>query len=943
MRIRLSSILSLLVLLLAGMTGIAQSSKPNACVPTANSPTANLGMIKPGHCALNWDSIYNGDLDQLDSLVNGHATQINTLLQQAGSNATGVYMVSAFPGSDFGAQLNACVFSLNPVYGGTCDARGLVGSAVSMTSSVTISTPNTVINLPCSTISTAQQITVAPGTRNVSIHGCSYRGGANTGSNGGTVWAYTGSGKAFQVGDPSYAQDTKGFHMDNVNLVTVNAGTAATAFAFYRTQEIDLRSVYLNGNQLIGQTGILLDGTGNYSGGTFDSDTLNGFGTGVLMTGHQSGSVSGDFSNASTFTRLHVVCPTSGGSPVSGTYGVNVVAGDGNTWTGGDIESCDTMFHLGANAINNTIVGLRNENSNFQYVADSGSSYNAVFTGGTLYTGRLIDNGIRNSFWDAFHRTVNGMKGDYYSSQQDATVVNHLRLGIGTGNVRGLQWESQVDLGTSSTVYNWLWGLTDGGSGQSNWIYQDLINNVIRLQFQQNNTAGGSNPTAVNAAGTGNVCFNCSSNSGTGGVAFSSGGPTPTTVATVDNAGNAHFNGNHQTDGTSQSGGSNTVRNNADAEVDYFLQAGLTATQKASYTYRDYTGASQWYMVKTQTNDWALNSALGLLDSFKAYQPANGGDTYINAQIPSGVVRLNYETGSGTGVKIYGGNSSTVYAAFTGQTAIQFPGLAATSGNFCLQIDASGYITNTGGRCLVQADISNLFSNSASKFYNGVDGQNYLILQGGLTAEQLVALEFANYLGTSQWEFRKDSSNNIHIRDAVNGKDAIVLYQGGEIDINSQGASAVVINNGSGTGGFLVKNGAGTTEFTVTNSGNTTAVGFLSGKFYIGNSVMTISAGAAAGSSPTVACTASHGCTGAQGSFTVTTGSSPTTGTLLTLGFPNTHTNLADCVGNLFLPGTGQLTNWEATPSTTNVVIKIDGTALTASTAYTFTYWCGGN
>jgi hypothetical protein len=83
--------------------------------------------------------------------------------------------------------------------------------------------------------------------------------------------------------------------------------------------------------------------------------------------------------------------------------------------------------------------------------------------------------------------------------------INHLRLGTGAGTVRGLQWESQVDQGTSNSLYNWLWGLTDGAAGSSNWIYQDVINNVIRLQLGQLNIAGGNNQTALNAAGTGNV------------------------------------------------------------------------------------------------------------------------------------------------------------------------------------------------------------------------------------------------------------------------------------------------------------------------------------------------------------------------------------------------------------------------------------------------------
>lgn len=519
--------------------------------PTQPPAKQNVGLYPCLQPAANnsWCSAGTCNLDNYAPSLTALVAQQTGIpgVQGLPGGLPGATDVNTVSGADFGAKLSACIAALNSTYGGICEGRNLGGGSLSMASSVTINIPNTVINLPCATITTAQQFIVPAGVRNVTIHGCGYRGGsAASGTQGATVLNYTGSGAAVKVGDSTYAQDTSGFHMDNLKIVTASGGTSATAMAFYRTQDIDLRSVYLNGNQLTGQTGIYLDGTGNYAGGSFDSDTLNGFGAGVYMTGHLSGSVVGDFANASTFTRLHVVCPTSAGNPVAGTYGVNVVAGDGNTWSGGDIEGCSTMFHLGANAINNTVVGLRNENSSIQYQADSGSGYNAIFMGGTLFTGQLVDNGSRNSFWDAFHRTANGIKGDWYASQQDATVVNYLRLGTGAGNVRGIQWETQVDQGTSNSLYNWLWGTTDGTAGSSNWIYQDLINNAIRLQIGQLNTAGGNNQTAINGAGTGNVCFNCSSNSGTGGAAFGSGGASPSTVATIDALGDFTNYGYHR-------------------------------------------------------------------------------------------------------------------------------------------------------------------------------------------------------------------------------------------------------------------------------------------------------------------------------------------------------------------------------------------------------------
>jgi hypothetical protein len=142
-----------------------------------------------------------------------------------------------------------------------------------------------------------------------------------------------------------------------------------------------------------------------------------------------------------------------------------------------------------------------------------------------------------------------------------------------------------------------------------------------------------------------------------------------------------------------------TLENGADAEIDYSLEPGLTTSQKGAFTYKDWNGASQWSMVKDASNNWALNSAKSGLDSFKAYQASNGGDTYVNASNPSGLVRVNYENGSGSGFNVYGGNSSNLYASFSGASSIRFPGLGTTAGRNCLQIDASGSMSNTGLPC----------------------------------------------------------------------------------------------------------------------------------------------------------------------------------------------------------------------------------------------------
>jgi hypothetical protein len=758
----------------------------------------------------------------------------------ASTSVGSAFQVDQFPGADFGAKVQACLGAVSATYGGTCDARNFTGS-LSMGSNLTISKGNATILLPCATITTANQIVVTAGTRNVALRGCALRGGsAASGSQGGTAFAYSGAGAMVQVGDPTYAADTPGFHMDNVAINTTAATSgAAKGLVAYRTQELDLESLYFLGNS--NQTGLTLDGTGNYTGGTFLDNQFTGFQTAVNAIGHQvSNPATTDWMNASSFVRVHIDCPTSGGSPIAGTFGINLQQGDGNTFTGGDVEGCTTALHLGANAQNNTIVGLRNENSTSQVVADTGSAYNNWITGGTMFTGQLTDNGTRNSFLDTFHRSFNGMKGDWYGSQQDATVTNHYRLGIGLGNERGMLNEIQTDYG-----YRWLEGFSDATAGQQLYQIEDLLNGVNRISIGQYNNGQSStnNQTVINSAGTGAVVLNGSTNSGTGGVVIGSGGSTEATVATVSNAGNAQFNGTLLVGGTSQSTGTMTVRNNADAEVDYYLWPGLTASQKGSYTYKDWNGNSQWYMVKDASNNWALNSAVGGLDSFKAYQSTNSGDTYVNASNSSGTVRVNYETGSGSVFNVYGGSSSSLYASFSATNAIKFPGLATSAGHNCLQIDNSGFITNTGTTCGTGSLNGTVTVGTSGQiaYYDGsgtvIGGINTVpISQGGTGATTgvgaIAALGIAQTGSgvpsatcnstTNNGSFYTSASLNLYQCSNVTGSYAWNAVGGGSISVSAGSTGQIAYYTGSGTaiaGESAVPVGSGGTGASTASAG----------------------------------------------------------------------------------------------------------------------------
>jgi hypothetical protein len=124
--------------------------------------------------------------------------------------------------------------------------------------------------------------------------------------------------------------------------------------------------------------------------------------------------------------------------------------------------------------------------------------------------------------------------------------------------------------------------------------------------------------------------------------------------------------------------------------------------------------------------------------------------------------------------------------------------------------------------------------------------------------------------------------------------------------------------------------------------GDSCNIGVQGATFLTGASGTTFAVGAAAGTgSPTIAAKTGHVNDTLSGALTVTTGTSPTTGTLFTATFPTAHTNNANCQFQLFLPGTGLINTWEPLESATAAGITMDS-ALTASTAYTVTYRCGG-
>jgi hypothetical protein len=110
------------------------------------------------------------------------------------------------------------------------------------------------------------------------------------------------------------------------------------------------------------------------------------------------------------------------------------------------------------------------------------------------------------------------------------------------------------------------------------------------------------------------------------------------------------------------------------------------------------------------------------------------------------------------------------------------------------------------------------------------------------------------------------------------------------------------------------------------------------------HAVSSITAGSTSviGTGGTVVCATSHVCDSLSGELTITTGTGTlAAGTIATVNFADTRTNIANCVWSKPSTATASVNaTWSATTST---AVLGDQSAMTASTTYTSDYVCGGN
>jgi hypothetical protein len=520
-------------------------------------------------------------------------------------------------------------------------------------------------------------------------------------------------------------------------------------------------------------------------------------------------------------------------------------------------------------------------------------------------------------------------------------------------------------------------------AGTSQWEIRKDASNTFRIRDTVNSVdrfiqyAG--TQTEISSGGTSSVAINNTSSSGTGGFIVYEGGTNYNTIAfSVASNGNAAVTGTLTANATTIT----TTLTAATVKDTGVLSAYLIGTDSsgdllAETMSGDATlgsgGALTLASVNSNTGSFGSSTAIptftvnakGLITaagSTAVIAPAGTltGTTLASTVVTSSLTAVGtIGTGiwQGTAIGVGYGGLNTATAPSTGQILIAQSATAyapeTPSGDCTLAITGAFACTKSNGTAFgtgAFAIIAN-YATLASPTFTGTPSAPTQTTGDNTTA--LATDVFVNASITAGGFLTTSSASSTYAPKASPTFTGTVTVptettvSSGNMHLDAAtGAYYVCINcdNNTGTSGFVVQNGTGsspTTEFQVTGSGNTTATGYLSSKGWFGNYTASYSAGAAAGTSPTIACATTHTCTNIQGTYSIKTGTSPTTGTLVTINLNHTQNNILDCSSDLWLPGTGHILTYELTNSTTSTIVVTLDTALTASTTYYFTYVCG--
>jgi hypothetical protein len=320
----------------------------------------------------------------------------------------------------------------------------------------------------------------------------------------------------------------------------------------------------------------------------------------------------------------------------------------------------------------------------------------------------------------------------------------------------------------------------------------------------------------------------------------------------------------------------------------------LATDSGTAFTYTGTAGFAGKYFVGTGTTAGFLFLPQGTTST----GDANCTTTTICIQAPAAVTSYSVTLAgaAATGFPFYTNSSSAIIETIVGTSG---------SGNVCLVTSCTMVTPTLGAATATSINKVTITAPTTSATLTLITGST-LTLNGAFNTQ---------FTGSANATFTLPGAS-----DTLAGIGATQTLTGKTL-------TSPVINGATGTGGTYT--GA---EQAPTLKGN--AIGSFT--------AATIAAGAAAGTSPTIACTASHLCGPTNGTVTLTAGTATTTGALLTVTAGTAHTNLPDCTASVVLtasPFTALPYSWSYTTSVWTLNV---GTAPTASTGYTITYTCPG-
>jgi hypothetical protein len=454
------------------------------------------------------------------------------------------------------------------------------------------------------------------------------------------------------------------------------------------------------------------------------------------------------------------------------------------------------------------------------------------------------------------------------------------------GGASGSQANAAVEWATPTGTAEWKWKMDS-----SNYLrLTDVVNSLDREVIYQNGN------TMLNAgAGANAVVVNNTSGSGTGGFIVYEGGANNTVAAfTVGGTGNLTALGTVTNSGLATStAGTGTVGTSSNWYASAYFG---NASHYVNLTPATQTGNYTLTIPVLSANDTV--ATLGVANVFTAKQKFAASTTSAaSISIPPGSAPTTPASGDCWTTTTVG----TLLQCYLGSTTYSFASLSGSQ-------TFTSALTFTGWTSTANNTISN--SPAVSQYALKMSGT----VQAGGT-----------------------STTNFPLMGFIQGGTAVTSWSTGGTQLGFNGPSGFA-------GNYIdVHTNGGSSQFTVNASGGVLATGH-------GNeSSLTVAAGTAAGTSPTIACATNVTCGWNGGTINLLTGTSPTTGALLTVTDAVTHAKYPSCVYQIvsanssYVPnGTVVTTGFYPTNSSYTVETLNVSAALSASSYYVINYTCSG-